>query len=182
MKVRVSRLPTEGLTVKTTLYLENLNTRMNEGKGNDILFTSAPSVELVVTKTSQGAETKGRVSTKYKQPCSRCDDGVEKSLDIEANFILQARPEPTERDDSEDEDYEDDIGIAYFEGDQIDLEDIIQQALILPLSRFWHPACDAQGNCSHCGRECEKPVDESVTKLETISLGDLLKKAGVSKN
>lgn len=183
MKVRVSRLPPEGLSVKTTLSLESLNTRMNEGREVDIVFTEAPSVDLMVTKTTQGAETKGRVTTKYRQPCSRCVEAVEKSLDIEANFILQQRPEPGQRDTSDsEEDYEDDIGISYFEGDQVDLEDLIQQALILPLSLFWHPPCDQKGNCTHCGKLCEAPNAAEIPKLETISLGDLLKKAGVSKN
>jgi uncharacterized metal-binding protein YceD (DUF177 family) len=183
MKVRVSRLPAEGLSVKTSLSLENLNARMNEGRESDILFTEAPAVDLMVTKTTQGAETKGRVTCKYRQPCSRCDEGIEKALDIEANFILQARPAPGERDTSKsEEDYEDDIGISFFEGDQVDLEDLIQQALILPLSLYWHPPCDKKGNCTHCGKLCEKPEASEAPTLETISLGDLLKKAGVSKN
>ncbi len=215
MKVRVSHLPPEGLAVKSELSLENLNARMGEGRhGDDIKFTSAPQVDLVVTKTPQGAETKGRVSARYSQLCGRCDDVVERSLEVEANWVIHRKPDaphtktkkhsdplgqspdkktfekkpstrPSQDVEVHPEDFEDDVGISFFEGDQFDLESLLQELLILQLDPYWHPTCNSSGECSCCGKVVEVPDEDGqagTAPLENISLGALLKKAGISNN
>ena len=176
MKVRISTISPNGLAVKDSLPLDALNTRMNEGRKNDIEFTEAPRVDLIVHKTGGGAEVKGVVSTKYRQPCSYCLEQIDQPLELPLNFFLAPKPAVEELEsDSASEQFQDDVGIYYYEGDHIDLEDPIQEILILQLSRYWHPPVDEAGCCMRC----ERPVrtGESAEKSPTINLGDLLKKA-----
>jgi uncharacterized metal-binding protein YceD (DUF177 family) len=178
MKVRISDIPPAGLKVNDTLPLEALNARMTEGRGKDILFTEAPTVNLLITRTQSGAETKGGVKTKYRQQCSRCLIDQEHPLEIKADFTLHHKPTAEEISEDIEASFTDDVGIAYFEGDHIDLENLLQEALILTLSLYWAPPCDAKGNCTKCGLNRAK--FESHDEPPGNSLGNLLKKAGLN--
>lgn len=177
MKVRISDLPHTGLKVSDTLPLEALNARMSQGRSEGITFTEAPRVNLVLSKTQSGAETKGSVSTKYVQQCSRCLDPVEQNLEISANFTLHHRPAEEEMPEDIESSFTDDVGIAYFEGDHVDLEDLIQEALILELQLYWAPPCDANGDCTRCGKN--RAQFELIDEPSGNALGQLFKKAGL---
>ena len=178
MKIRISDIPHTGLKVNDILPLEALNARMSSGDNKDIIFTEAPKVDLIVLHTEGGAETQGKVQTKYRQECSRCLENMDRSLEIPANFILQPKPSPEETAENVDASYVDDVGVSYFEGDHIDLEDLLQEALILALTLYWAPACDQKGNCSQCGLHRSK--FELYDDPPGNSLGKLLKKAGLN--
>lgn len=222
MKVRVSHLPPEGLSIQCTLPLDALNARMNEGRAIDIVFTEAPAVEVLVTPTPQGAQISGKIRTCYTQGCGRCAESVARELIVPADWVLHRKPEhalargagargsarkSTKGDSSrgaatskkslrqeisdaaehtaEDLDYEDDIGISFFEGDQVDLEPLFQELLILPLEPFWSPPCSPDGTCTHCNKVVGIPKeaeDSATPKAATFSLAELLKKAGASNN
>lgn len=178
MKIRISDIPHTGLKVNDTLPLEALNARMAQGRLGDIVFTEAPKVDLTISHIENGAETKGTVSTKYRRQCARCLEDLDRSLTIEANFTLHQKPAADEIEKNEVEFFADDVGITYFEGENIDLEDLIQEALILPLTLYWAPECDAKGNCSVCGINRSK--FESRDEPTGTNLGNLMKKAGLN--
>ena len=169
MKIRISTIAPQGLKVKDKLPLDALNARMQEGSGNNILFTAAPEVELTMFRTGNGAESKGTIKTAYRQPCSRCMDEIERTVELPANFLLAPRPA------DKDESYEDDVGISYYEGDHVDLEDLIQETLILSLDQFWHPPVDESGCCQHCHRNFNAELKNEPEKPAT--LGALLEQA-----
>ena len=188
MKIRIDDLPPEGLSVNDTIPLEPLNKRMSEGRYKDIVFITAPKVELSVRKTQEGgAETFGKISSRYKQACGRCADMLEKDIEVEANFTLLNRPPPDSRkvskeDDEDDEIFVeetfDDVGLIYFDDSTVDLEDMIQETLILALSPFWSPPCDKAGNCELCGFNIDKGIaGNGGTDTGKVLFSDLLKKA-----
>lgn len=179
MKIRISDITHDGLTVEDTISLANLNTRMREGSDHGIEFITPPLVNIVVFKTPQGAETRGKVTSRYRQPCSLCVEGVERDIEVETNFIFKAKPADLANrpEGEEDEDYIDDVGISYFEGEHIELESIVQETLILSLSIYWHPPVDKSGNCQVCGKksECAQSLVADDDKPQT--LGQLIKLA-----
>ncbi len=180
MKVRISTISPNGFTINEQLSLESLNTRMNEGRENDIVFTAPPLVDITVFKTDGGAEVKGTVKTRYRQPCSHCLEVIEQDLMLDLHMILSPKPLEVTENQEDDLDYQDDVGFYFYEGDYAELEEPIQEALILSLSRFWHPPVDAQGCCTRCHRQID--FDEAEESSPTISLGDLLKEAQKKKN
>lgn len=173
MKIRITDIPYEGLKIEDSLSLENLTARMNEGDNRGIVFTVAPKVTLTVFRSTLGAETKGTVTTRYKQPCSLCVEEVEKDIEIEANYILKPR-DPVNLDA-----LDDDVGVVFYDGEHVDLEDVIQESLILALNIYWHPPQDKDGNCVRCGLNfCAKQASEDKP---VRTMGDIFKKA-LSKN
>ncbi|NMC61784.1 MAG: DUF177 domain-containing protein [SAR324 cluster bacterium] len=159
------------------MSLKSLNSRLDGGekKAEGIKFLEAPKVQIVVRKTSHGALVKGKLKGVYKQTCSLCVEDVERNLDLDVDFMLKQRPEDVSEDD---EAYQDDVGIYHFSGDQVDLEEILQEAILLSLTVYWHPSITEKGCCSHCKRK----FVEDDAKRAGQSLGELLKKAGVGNN
>lgn len=175
MKIRISDISADGLHVSDTIPLEPLNDRMSEGRDHGIRFIEAPVVNLHIRRSGDGAETKGNVKSRYKQPCGMCAKEVEKDVEVEANFIIKKRAsEKGQAKESEGEGL-DDIGIIYYQGEHVDLEDVIQETLILALSIYWHPPEDEAGSCVRCGLKFEQQKGKELG----CNLGALLKKAGV---
>ncbi len=177
MKIRISDIPANGLMITDTLGLEPLAKRMSEGRTADIVFTSPPDVTLKIDKTPSGAQVSGWVKSKVKQACSLCAIEVERELDVEIRYALQ---QVHPKDSKGHPELLDDIGIVFFEGEHVDLENTLQEALILELSLFWHPDCNDEGCCKHCGKLCEKAESDSEAPNNTVSLGELFKKAGLN--
>lgn len=134
-------------------------------------------------KTPQGAETRGSVNARYRQPCSRCIEGIERDIAIEANLIFKAKPADLANrpPGEEDEDYIDDVGISYFEGEHIDLESILQETLILSLSIYWHPPVDRTGKCTVCSLFYNDTSLGKGSPERRTTLGELMQAAARKK-
>ena len=177
MKIRLTDIPKTGLPVTDTLPCQTLNERISSGSDHGIVFTEDLQVSLTVTKSTTGAETKGTVKSRYRQPCSRCAEGLERALELKTNYVLQPRPDLQKG--LEAEEYEDDVGITYYDGEHIDLEDLIQETIILSLSLYWHPGEDREGKCTHCHQQVVNITPKKVEETKGTKLSDLLTKAGV---
>lgn len=177
MKIRISDIPAEGLNINDTIPLEPLNARLQAGEQCDISFLEAPRVNLTVHRNPGGAQTSGTIKSRYSQPCSLCLDEVGRDIEIGFDYILQHK-NPGDADTTEDS--LDDVGIIFFEGEHIELDDSIQESLILALSRFWHPPLKPDGSCSICHKNLRDQIKEEPDN--TFSLGELFKKSGISNN
>ncbi|RMG39536.1 MAG: DUF177 domain-containing protein [Candidatus Dadabacteria bacterium] len=166
MKIRISSIPPEGLKISDTLSLEALNRRMMEGRDNDILFTLEPRVDLEITRNVDGAESCGSVTSTYIQPCALCAEPVEQQLTVRADYIFKHRPDFIQDNDE----YSDDIGLIYYNGDHIDLEEILQESIILALRFYLKPPRKDDGSCKICGKT--PGFEESVKSR--VTLGNLL--------
>ncbi len=175
MKVRVSDIPPEGLEIADILPLEALNARMAEGPGNDVFFCFPPQVRLHLFARKGGTEISGSITAKLEQPCTRCLETVSAQFNREIQLFLKPkedRPGIDRRMNSDE--WEDDVGIVYFNGDTIDLEDILQESLILSVSPYdlKHESCLG---LSELYSDQEDDEDEESSN----KLGALLKRAGV---
>ena len=179
MKIRLTDIPAAGMPVAEVLPEGALNERLATGSSHGIEFLQGLDVSLTIFKSPSGAETKGRVTSRYRQPCARCADGVERDLELPTNYILQQRPAELRGEITEE--YEDDIGITFYDGEHIELDDLIQETIILSLSIYWHPEEDCDGKCEHCHKLVRGPISDEQKKKPTVgaSLGDLIKKAGL---
>jgi len=146
----------------------------DEERGKAFNFTVPPEVDITIHRSSHGGLAKGQISGRYSQPCAFCDDQVERDFSLDADFLMRERPQGVSEDD---ENYQDDVGVYHFSGDQVDLEPILQEVVILSLSLYWHPPIDTGGQCTLFRREIGK--DDTGEKPSTQSFGDILKQAGI---
>jgi uncharacterized metal-binding protein YceD (DUF177 family) len=176
MKICTSTIPFSGMKIDAPIQLDSLNNRLKtaEDEGS-IVFTSAPMADLTLTRTHGGILVKGLLVGTCQQVCSTCADPVSHEVSAHIDWILQTTSDRAGPDDEIE-----DTGVIVYEGDHVDLEDPLQEALILNLSPFWHPPRDRQDRCTACGRDCSKRVWEAGAEKspkKTTSFGDLFKDA-----
>jgi uncharacterized metal-binding protein YceD (DUF177 family) len=162
------------MKIEATLPVVALNARLAEGsEKQEMVFESDPLVVLTLTRTHGGILVKGIVSGSCKQECATCADPVPHEIVASIDWILQ-----TSSDRAGPDDEIDDPGVVLYEGDHVELEEPLQEALILHINPFWHPPRDKNERCSVCKRECGARVwAEEEKKEKTSTFGSLLKGA-----
>ena len=183
MKVLVTTIPYTGMKIDAPISKDALNTRLKEGNSaNMVSFEDAPIADLTLTRTHGGVIVKGVISGTCKQDCASCSDLVPHEALATIDWILQGNADRAAPDDELD-----DPGVIAYQGEHVDLEEHLQEALILSLSPFWHPPRDQHDRCSHCQRDCsqklwrvgdgDKPQESSAESSSRGTLGNLLKGA-----
>jgi uncharacterized metal-binding protein YceD (DUF177 family) len=181
MKVLVTTIPYTGMKIDAPISRDALNARLGEGSNTDMVsFTDAPVADLTLTRTHGGVLVKGVISGRCKQDCASCGDLVPHEVVASIDWILQGSADRAAPDDALD-----DPGVIVYQGEHVDLEEPLQEALILSLSPFWHPPRDQQERCSYCQRDCSQKLwrvgdgdgaeGESAESGSRGTLGKLLK-------
>lgn len=171
-KIKVNSLPENGLKLEQSISSEGVNLRLAESpnaKQTPIAFTSDLKLVLLCERAPHGMTLTGTVNTKCKQQCGLCADELERELSVPVQHIFKFHsdlPLP-----------EDDVGLSYYNAEQVDILACIEDLLILQLSPFWHPQLDSQGKCSFCFKNPRAGL--KTIRVGTQSLGDALKKAGI---
>jgi uncharacterized metal-binding protein YceD (DUF177 family) len=101
--------------------------------------------------TTDGVMAKGIISGECRQKCSTCSDSVPHEIVATIDWLLQ-----TDSDRAAPNDELDDPGVIVYQGEHVELEDHLQEALILQISPFWHPPRDERERCSVCARDCSR--------------------------
>jgi uncharacterized protein len=123
-----------------------------EQKG-ECTFLRPITVGLRATLVGGLIELVGRVETEIEVPCSRCLTPA--AVAVDALFELCYVRELPEIDDESDEEGSEltaeDMGLIQFEGDEIDLAEVIEEQVLLALPLY--PLCDNDclGLCPRCG-------------------------------
>ena len=127
-------------------------------------FRVAEPVHLMLDVVKKGDRVgmKGRVVAALDVPCSRCLESFRVAVDGKVDLTFYpatdpiatakpARTSPKNDDDEGDEVREDDLGVSFYEGAAIDLEQIMREQfyLALPMKPLCTPDC--KGLCSVCG-------------------------------
>lgn len=184
MRILVTTIPFTGMKIDAPISQESLNARLREGStDNGITFETSPIADLTLTRTHGGVMVKGIISGACKQDCATCGDLVSHEATASIDWVLQ-----TASDRAAPNDDLDDPGVIVYEGDHVELEEHLQEALILSLSPFWHPPRDDQERCTLCARDCSarawssrndgsSSVDAGAPSAGSSSFGDLLKGA-----
>lgn len=162
------------MKIEADLPLEALNARLKEGsEQQEIIFEAAPMVDITLTRTHGGILVKGIVSGRCKQECATCADPVPHEVISTIDWLLQTTSDRAGPDDEID-----DPGVIVYEGEHVDLEEPIQEALILNLNPFWHPPRDKQDRCTVCKRDCSSKVWGGEQRSgKSSAFGSLLKDA-----
>lgn len=150
MRILVTTIPFSGMKIDAPISKDALNSRLQEGSHEDsVVFEEAPIADLTITRTHGGVMVKGIISGRCRQGCASCGDVVPHQAVARIDWLLQ-----TTSDQAAPDDEMDDPGVIFYEGEHVDLEDHLQEALILNLSPFWHPPRDSSDRCTLCKRDC----------------------------
>jgi uncharacterized protein len=120
----------------------------------DDLFRIVSPVQLDAELRKDGKKVRlvGRVAATLELDCSRCLEPY--AVPVNASFdtlFLPAEGEAAKDGDDEIEIREDDLGVSFYRGEEIDLAEVIREQFYLALPM--KPLCreDCQGLCPVCG-------------------------------
>ncbi|WP_433297073.1 YceD family protein [Actinoplanes sp. CA-030573] len=117
-------------------------------------------LDLVLTSVSEGVYVSGRVRGSLTGECGRCLNEIDQSFDVSLAELFAYEDSTTEETTDEDE-------VGRMQGDLIDLEPAVRDAVVLTLPT--NPLCrpDCPGLCPECGVHFDDlPADHSHEEID----------------
>jgi uncharacterized protein len=140
----------------------------------DASLVNAVNIEGQVKRNGSEVKLSGHLTAEIEAPCARCLKSVR--LPIDSKFSERFVPAVSWRAEELHELHEEDLNLAVFDGEAIDLDDLVREEILLALPG--HVLCseDCRGLCPICGVDknqngcqCEsKPVDSRWEKLREL--------------
>lgn len=127
----------------------------------------------VVKKIAQ-TNVKGNISAGLKLECARCLQAIEKNVDIPFESVFVTAENYTQA--KEAQVGTEDLDVAVFEGDKIDLTELVREQILLSLPEQIFCQEDCRGLCEKCGANrnlincncIEKEVDPRWAALKNL--------------
>lgn len=118
--------------------------------GDDFRVTSPVELVVDVRKDARKVRLVGRVRATLEVDCSRCLEPF--AIPVDAGFDTLFLPASANTGDGEKEVTDDDLGVAYYRDDVIDLGEVIREQfyLALPMKPLCRESC--LGLCPVCGK------------------------------
>ena len=150
-----------------------LNTRLHEGNaaGDDYRFPAGLAADLEHYRAGLDVVFDGQLSGEVEGTCARCLEPYRFPVTQPLRVVLAPKASAAE-------DEADDIGLGFFEGEEIDVTGLVVEHAILGLPTV--PLCrdDCQGLCPQCGtnrnvRPCTCDVETPSPKVGLAALAGL---------
>ncbi len=153
-------MPADGLVFKHQYAADELDISEHEFE-----LQTPPLVNGRVNRIGMDMRVHGEISSTLITLCDRCLADV--AIELQAPFDLIYLPEDTGTGHAgETELHNRDLGLAFYDNDQINLDDLVLEQLELSLPSRVLCREDCRGLCSECGADlnfeqcrCEKPID-----------------------
>jgi uncharacterized protein len=151
--LRIADIGLEGLDLDFVEEVSRFPVLQQIVQKGECTFLRPITVGLRATMVSGLIEVVGRVQTEVALPCSRCLNPAASAV-IACFELSYVRELPQVTDEAGEEETElsaDDLGLIQFDGDEIDLAEVVEEQVLLALPL--HPLCsvDCRGLCSRCG-------------------------------
>ena len=115
----------------------------------DIRLTEPAEVRGRIRRSGQEVELRGELHAKVQSVCSRCLKPVE--LPIHAEFAERFVPAVSWGAEEQHELQEEDLNLAVFDGEAIELNDLVREEILLAMPAQILCQEDCQGLCPTCG-------------------------------
>jgi uncharacterized protein len=128
----------------------------------DLQVVSPVVVSGRVRRKNQQVELQGRLVTKVTVPCGRCLKAVE--FPIELEFAERFTPAVAWKHEEQHELQPEDLNLAVFEGEGIELDDLVKEEILLAMPG--HLLCreECMGLCPNCGADLNQNSCDCATE------------------
>ena len=145
-------------------------------RNGELVLTAPITIAAEVGRVQNLIKAAGTVKTSIRFLCSRCLNEFEIAISSEFSFTFSQ--EASKRDDTADTAEKEltagEIGLIHFQGERIDLHELIQEQIVMTLPQ--RPLCSesCKGLCPQCGKDlnqgdcgCRQPVlDDRLAVLK----------------
>jgi uncharacterized protein len=115
----------------------------------DVWLTEPAEVRGRIKRSGEEVELRGELHAKIEGMCSRCLKPVE--LPIDTEFAERFVPAVSWRAEEQHELQEEDLNLAVFDGEAIELNDLVREEILLAMPGQILCRADCKGLCSTCG-------------------------------
>lgn len=172
MAIKINDIPPEGCTVEVAEHYDLFD------QGTAATHVTA---SLAIHPAGNGLlRISGRVSAKPELECSRCLKSFILPID-DAGIDIELAPGSVLQQEAEHELNPAELDVEFYQGEELDLSDIIKEQLLLSIPMVPVHSPDCKGLCPVCGtdrneRECTCTPDRAEAPGPFSKLKDLLKK------
>jgi uncharacterized protein len=161
--IHVSKIPPEGLSIDTPLNPGEVHL-----EGEDGFQLKGGTLRCHVERGDDNTvHVRGQLQAQVGLSCGRCLEPFPLSVDQELDLFYLPHEAGQEQEEEDEVELSDrDVVVAYYEGDRLDLGDVIREQLFLavPLTRLCREDC--KGLCPRCGanrnqQDCGCPAEEA---------------------
>lgn len=178
MKINLEKIPEEGLRLQLVREENQLKELFEGCEKIDFSFSAPFSLDLTISKSKEEVFIQGEILGKLNLTCSRC---LEEFLyPLESRFQYNFFPLKSQKMDCEIRLTREELEFSFYQGEEIDLSQIIQEQIALAIP--FNPICTdfCRGLCPQCGinlnmRKC-RCREEKVLDLRFAQLKGLLGK------
>lgn len=166
MKIEVHHIPSNGLSLSAQERADRFASLKQLMDSGECEFVAPVSIDLQVQPMRDYIRVKGRIHTAVRQACVRCAEMFDGPL--KSRFTLNYSKEiPMDLHRSGKDGIEltaQQIGIIYYEGDEIDFTDALQEQVVLALPI--KPLCseNCKGLCPRCGADLNQGACQCADK------------------
>jgi uncharacterized protein len=176
VRIAVAKIPAQGLELEFIEKPGHFPVLAEMAQNDEIAFSQPILNRISVHQITGSIEVRGSVETSVRLSCSRCLEGFEMPLKrFYRLYFTPTSPEDPEFPDGDGIELDaETINRVFYEGDEIDLTESIQEQVVMTLPPY--PICDeaCKGLCPQCGanqnttgcdcRREEKPNPFAVLK------------------
>jgi uncharacterized protein len=171
MRFELDRLEEEGGRLSQVYQVDDLLL-----DGEDVRLVEPAEVRGRVRRKGKEVELRGRLDAKLEAPCDRCLQPVE--IPISAEFTERFVRAVSWAAEEQHELHEDDLNLAVFDGEGIELDDLVREEILLAVPAVVLCREDCKGLCPICGVDrnlndcqCEgNEVDSRWQKLKELQM------------
>jgi uncharacterized metal-binding protein YceD (DUF177 family) len=146
--IDLTKIPAEGLEVDSGLDSVSLHLAASE----DFTLADGGHLHGRVTAGDSGlVQVTGRVTARLGLSCGRCLDAYELNVDEPIELVYLPRDPAAGSDENAVGLSDRDMVVAYYEGEQLDLGELVREQLLLNLSMKRLCREDCRGICAQCG-------------------------------
>ena len=182
MYLHIERIKDEPLEIEFEEKPESFKVLAKMIKQGECKFSAPITTNIKANRISDMIEVEGTLITKVYLSCSRCLNEYETTLNSHFN-LTYVNQLPTEPEDVEPEEIEisaQEMGLIYFQGEEINLRDGIQEQAVMafPIRPLCRENC--KGLCAACGADLNQgdcgcdltPISNKFAALKDLKLDE----------
>ncbi|MEA2014554.1 MAG: DUF177 domain-containing protein [Thermodesulfobacteriota bacterium] len=169
MQINISNIPEEGLNLRFSKSGEWVHQSLPEGD-ESVFRVHEIEVQCFVEKALKNVSIKGRMCAGIELECCRCLERFDLPVDIEFKYVLMPADDIKE---NEIELTYEDLEYSHYEGDTIDLGQIIAEQIVLqiPVKPLCSDSCE--GLCPVCGinrnmEKCGHATQQTISPFASL--------------
>ncbi len=158
IRIEISKIPSQGLDFQVEISADTWPVLRQLGDSGEYTFVAPIRFDLHIYPERDLIVVRGRYETRVSLACSRCLEVF--STPLQHRFTIRyGREIPRELhgdDAAEIELTAEQIGVAYFEGEEIILDDALQEQVVVMLPYKCLCRDDCKGICQGCGADLNR--------------------------